>query len=124
MGTMRVFQKLCEKFHSLSDTKKQLLFHVFSRSYHTSFPYYIEYFRLKELKKLSQDEMIEALLKVIKKYFPNNFDQIEQKILPQDIEEVFQRLPNFEVRANQHTMAQKVHEAFFDNKKVIIEAPT
>ncbi len=122
-ATLQLFQYFTKQFRELWEKQKQLLADVFSKSYDPTFAFYREYFEISSFVKISQDDFIKTILGVVWKYEPP-IEITEKQHIWQDITEIFSKLPNFEIRENQAKMAQKVQTALFENKKMVIEAPT
>jgi CRISPR/Cas system-associated endonuclease/helicase Cas3 len=109
---------------SLQESQKKLLHNVFKKSFHPSFAFYNQYFDFEVFEKMEQEIFMKALLKVLKKYVSQTLEPNQDVTLEITAEALFQKLPSFEARENQKKMAAMVESSLFDNKKMVIEAPT
>lgn len=122
LWTIKLFEKLTVAFRSLSKDNKDLINYIFSNSNEKSFLYYKNFFEFDKII-ITPEDFIKRILKYIKKYEKVSRILSEEKI-NLNIEEVFSKLPNFEIRENQLNMSKLVDNSFKENKKILIEAPT
>lgn len=124
IATVKLFEKIFEKFQKLPNSKKELLNFIFSKSDIPSYCYYKNYFSF-ENEVINEEQFIKKTLKVVGKYKEIKKDDIEQKeVKTKNIKEIFENLPNSELRENQLNMSLKIEDVLFNDKKLVIEAPT
>lgn len=123
-ATYELFKHLVGRVRSLQESQKKLLHHVFKKSFHPSFAFYNQYFDFEVFEKMEQEVFMKAVLKVLKKYVSQTLEPNQDATLEMTAETLFQKLPSFEARENQKKMAAMVESSLFDNKKMVIEAPT
>lgn len=124
-ATIALFQVITQKFLQLSQDKKDILNFIFSKSHTQAFSFYKNYFHFS-LDVIDEEKFIKKILKTIGKYSAKENPKIffEKEITNDLIRYIFQSLPNSELRENQLQMAYKIKEVLFDDKKIVIEAPT
>lgn len=125
IGTVKLFEKITQKFHTLAQNKKELLHVLFQKSNAKSFEYYREFF-LSDTKNITEEEFIKNTLKVLKKYKEPKKEEVGEKpiISYKSVQDIFASLPNSELRENQLHMSLKIEDMLLGDKKVLIEAPT
>lgn len=124
IATVKLFEKIFEKFQKLTNSKKELLNFIFSKSDSPSYRYYKNYFSFDNLA-INEDDFIKKTLKVVWKYKEIKKDDTQEKeIKTKNIKEIFENLPNSELRENQLNMSLKIEDVLFNDKKLVIEAPT
>jgi len=119
--TIELFKYEIELIKSLENNKKLILKYLFSKSEDNWFHYILDnYIKIKD------DIDKNLFLKKIIKLFPKNKEktQILKKKVDTKIENIIDNIDNFEIRKNQLLMLDFVKESFFNNKKIVIEAPT
>lgn len=124
IATVKLFEKIFKSFQKLPNSKKELLNFIFSKSDSSNYKYYKNYFSFETLT-ISEDEFIKKTLKVVWKYKEvKKEDTQEKEIHTKNIKEIFENLPNSELRENQLNMSLKIEDVLFNDKKLVIEAPT
>ena len=132
-ATIKLFELIIKKFKKLSKEKKELLNFIFSKSDSKTFLYYKKLFWFED-KIINEEEFIKKILKIIWKYRQENvktmtcacFDKKKSnhKDYYYSIKQIFSSLPNSEFRENQLKMANEIENTLFQDKKIVIEAPT
>ena len=123
-ATIELFWKLIERFNSLTNEKKQLLFHIFNKSDDQNILY------LKELlfKNIDCDikfsDFEKKLLKKIWKLTSDEVLNIDKNIDNINMSKNFEKIDTVEIRENQLSMTNMVIDSLKNNKKIVIEAPT
>ena len=122
IATIEVFKNITFKFRELDFTQKKLLNYIFSVSNHKSFGFYRDYFEFpKEI--ITSEDFVKDILSIIKKYDSNKVLKVfDTKI--DEVKDIFDKLPDFEVRENQLSMSKIIDETLKTWKKSVIEAPT
>lgn len=125
IGTMKLFEKITQKFRELSQDRKDILQYIFSQALSPSFVFYKDIFQMNA-ETISEEKFIKNILKAIGKYEPLELSDtfFDKEINNDTIKEIFASLPDSELRENQLQMSDKIKEVLFENKKVAIEAPT
>lgn len=121
-ATIELFREILNKASKLPKYKKELLSFIFSKSEDKSFDYILNL--LWDITSIDEENFLKTTKKHLKKYswvIVENGDNIPNNI---DLEAIFQKLPNSEVRQNQLKMSNTVYNSLTDNKKQLIEAPT
>ncbi len=122
-ATLLLFKMLLWEFNKLDESKKSLLGYFFSNTKDKNVAY-IKNFFFKEDIKVDFDEFVMLQLDKIIRISTKNLFVAEAEITDTEIKDYFPKIPNFENRDNQVSMAEKIYSNFFSNKKTTIEAPT
>ncbi|MDD5770345.1 MAG: helicase C-terminal domain-containing protein [Candidatus Gracilibacteria bacterium] len=125
IGTIKLFKELFKKFTGLEKEKKELLNFLFSKSNSKSFKYYKDLF-FNNIELINEEDFIKKTLKIIGKYNKENNSKQEEieEYNFKTIKEIFENLPNSELRQNQLEMSLKIDDSLKNDKKIVIEAPT
>ncbi len=122
-ATVDVFVALIEKLQSAWEQQLQIIRFIADRYKNPQLNYYLKTY-LKNTKKLSQEKLVESLMKTIWENQEVLHTPTEIKNKSSDIQQIFESLEDFESRENQQKMAQIVFDTLTGSKKSVIEAPT
>lgn len=121
--TVKLFEKIIYKFKNLNNNKKELLNHIFSKSNSKNFDYYKNLLWFENIS-INEETFIKKTLKIVWKYKQKEKNDDEKQINFKPIKEIFENLPESELRQNQLNMSLKIEDLLLNDKKIAIEAPT
>ena len=127
LATVLLFKTLLWEFNKLDEKRKNLLGYFFSNTKDKNVNYIKNFFFKSEIQIDFDDFVLLQLDKITKIKIPKIVpvpDSEDPTAKNDIIKEYFYKIPNFENRDNQISMAEKIYNNFFANKKTTIEAPT
>lgn len=123
-ATIELFKYITKFVKKLKKSQKQILSSILTTCNQPSFLMYRDLLWLQDFY-ISQEKCTQNILSYSWKYIPKQKASASSLELDKkDPTEFFAFLPNTEIRENQMSMTQRVKDAFFGNKKILIEAPT
>lgn len=124
LATIKLFEKLIEKFDNLGNEKKHLLYFIFNKSEDKN----INFLREKLFHNIDTNlTFADFEKKILKKIWKLESEEeliIDKEIDNKDMSKLFESLWTVEIRANQLKMTSMVMDTFTNKNKVVIEAPT
>ena len=127
LATIWLFKTLLAEFNKLDKSRKNLLWYFFSNTRDENVKYLKNILFNEDIKVDFNDFVTLQLDKITKIKIPKIIptpDEDYNNDKNDIIKEYFRKIPNFENRDNQISMAEKIYDNFFTNKKTVIEAPT
>ena len=123
-ATIKLLEKLLEKFKKLPQEKKDILQYLFSLSEDQHIHFCESLLFENTEKSIKFETFEEKILWVLKSKLTVDEDAWDRKIKKQKLSKLFSSLWNVESRENQLKMAEIVENTLEFNKKSVIEAPT
>jgi ATP-dependent DNA helicase DinG len=123
-ATIKLFEKLKQKFDKLSKEKKSLLNYIFNKSEDKNIIYLKEYLFKEEINNYNFWEFEKIILKKIKKQDENENIIIDNNVDNNNMSNIFDSIDKVEKRDNQLKMTNVIMDSFNKSKKIVIEAPT
>lgn len=124
LATIWLFEKLLEKFNSLSKEKKHLLNFIFNKSEDRNILFLKEFLFNNIDSELSFPDFEKKVLKKVWKLDNDDKAFIDNKVDTKNMSKIFDYIGTVEKRENQLKMTDMVMDSFKNKKKVVIEAPT
>lgn len=124
IATIKLFEKLIDKFNKLDNEKKHLLYFIFNKSDDKNINYLTEKLFQNIDSNLSFGEFEKKILNRVWKIESEEELIIDKHIDNNDMSILFETLWSVEIRANQLKMTNMVMDTFTSKNKVVIEAPT
>ncbi|MDP2090423.1 MAG: helicase C-terminal domain-containing protein [Candidatus Gracilibacteria bacterium] len=124
IATIKLFEKLIDKFNKLDNEKKHLLYFIFNKSDDKNINYLTEKLFQNIDSNLSFGEFEKKILNRVGKIESEEELIIDKHIDNNDMSILFETLGSVEIRANQLKMTNMVMDTFTSKNKVVIEAPT
>ena len=123
-ATIKLFEKLLEKFNKLSKEKKHLLYFIFNKSNDKNIDYLTDLLFTNIDSNLEFHDFEKKILKKVWKLDNDELLIVDKKIDNKNMSNMFDLLDKVEKRDNQLKMTNMVMDSFNKHKKVVIEAPT
>jgi len=121
--TIKLFEKLKNKFKLLNKKKKSLLYCIFDISCDKNILFLKKYLFGDFKNEIDFEKFEKSILNIIWKY-KNEDDFITNNELKTDASQIFKKLKKLETRKNQNKMLDLVSDTLKKSKKAVIEAPT
>lgn len=123
-ATIKLFQKLLEKFQKLDKNKQNLLQYLFSLSEDQHADFCESILFPQEEKNIVFQDFENKILQTLKNKISISEVINDKKIKKQSVKKLFSQLWKVEKRENQLKMAEIINTSLEYNKKTVIEAPT
>ncbi len=123
-ATIKLFEKLLNKFEKLNNEKKHLLYYIFNKTDDRNIYFLKDYIFHNIDSNLSFSDFEKKILKKVWKIESDDNLIIDKEIDNKNMSTIFETLWSVEIRANQLKMTNMVMDSFTNKNKVVIEAPT
>lgn len=123
-ATVKLFEKLVNKFQKLNKNKKELLYHIFSKSSDNNVEYIKKYLFWDFEWTYTFQKFEKSILKKIWKIWEEKEIVYDKTLKVESLSSVYDKIWVLEKRDNQLNMTSEVLDIFNDSKMSLIEAPT